>query len=322
MCPCYVALFFLFHIIPRALAADFRIVDTYVGADFLDGWKWETFADPTHGDVNFVDQSTALASNLTFVADDKFVMRADATKVVDPGSGERGRDSVRITSHNDYADSVVVLDIAHMPEGKGTWPAFWTLSKNGPWPNGGEIDIIEGVNENTANLASLHTTPSCSMPPIRAQRGSTVSTDCNTAVAYNQGCGTSFTKPASYGASFNAAGGGWYVMARSAKTGISVWFWGRNDSTVPWSVRDGTAEIHPNPTWGTADAHFALDTCEYGSHFDTHQIVFDLTFCGDWAASAYTKSGYAGSCTDYVNNNPQAFVGAYWEINALRIYTP
>lgn len=78
-------------------------------------------------------------------SDDKFVMRADSTKVVFPG--DRGRDSVRITSHKAYDDSIMVLDLSHMPEGCSTWPAFWTISQSGPWPNGGEIDILEGTSE-------------------------------------------------------------------------------------------------------------------------------------------------------------------------------
>jgi hypothetical protein len=44
-----------------------------------------------------------------------------------------------------YGDAVMVLDIDHMPAGCATWPAFWTLSSAGPWPRGGEIDIIEGL---------------------------------------------------------------------------------------------------------------------------------------------------------------------------------
>jgi len=32
-----------------------------------------------------------------------------------------------------------------MPVGCATWPAFWTLSSTGPWPAGGEVDIIEGT---------------------------------------------------------------------------------------------------------------------------------------------------------------------------------
>ena len=134
-------------------------------------------------------------------------MRADSWTRV--GGGPRGRDSVRITSRGAYGDSLVVLDVAHMPAGCATWPAFWTLSQRGPWPHGGEIDIIEGaralsavsrppsplssvvflvfgnerglillfffgwegVNEATANLVSLHTAPDCTMPQQRAQTG-------------------------------------------------------------------------------------------------------------------------------------------------------
>ena len=71
-------------------------------------------------------------------------MRADATKTVGPN--DRGRDSVRIVSQSAYAEAVIVLDVQHMPEGCATWPAFWTLSQQGPWPNGGEIDIVEGAS--------------------------------------------------------------------------------------------------------------------------------------------------------------------------------
>ena len=70
-------------------------------------------------------------------------MRADATHVV--GETARGRDSVRIHSKKAYTESVAVLDLAHMPEGCATWPAFWALSAKGPWPAGGEVDIIEGA---------------------------------------------------------------------------------------------------------------------------------------------------------------------------------
>ena len=70
-------------------------------------------------------------------------MRADTFHVVSPKA--RGRDSIRIFSNAAYGDAVMVLDIDHMPTGCATWPAFWTLSSTGPWPRGGEIDIIEGT---------------------------------------------------------------------------------------------------------------------------------------------------------------------------------
>lgn len=74
---------------------------------------------------------------------EKFVMRVDPYQVVPPEA--RGRDSSRLTSYAAHTDAVIVLDVQHMPTGCATWPAWWTLSQAGPWPKGGEIDIIEGM---------------------------------------------------------------------------------------------------------------------------------------------------------------------------------
>ncbi|KAK7692453.1 hypothetical protein QCA50_004078 [Cerrena zonata] len=310
-------------------AAHFVLKDTYVGQDFFNRWQWETFDDPTHGRVNYVDQEVAKQNNLSYASDTKFIMRADSTAIV-PGDA-RGRDSVRILSNDAYDESVTILDLAHMPEGCSTWPAFWTLSQRGPWPNGGEIDIIEGVNLNQANLASLHTSPSCSMPQYRDQNGFTISTDCDAQVNFNQGCGVKFAKPSSYGDAFNAQGGGWFVMVRTRQDGVRIWFWSRNDPNVPSEIHDmpqpgllgGPPDISPNPSWGNPEASFPIaDSCDYDSHFDAHSMVFDLTFCGDWAGADYPNTSCGSNCVDYVNNNPGAFSNAYWEINSLRVYTP
>lgn len=143
-----------------ALTQAYCIKDSYVGSAFYGSWQWETFDDPTHGRVNYVDQTTSINANLTYGAycipkdlhallnvtlsatADKFIMRVDSTNYVPPSA--RGRSSVRIISNAAYGDSITLLDLSHMPEGCGTWPAFWSLSAAGPWPRGGEIDIIEG----------------------------------------------------------------------------------------------------------------------------------------------------------------------------------
>ena len=83
----------------------------------------------------------------------KFFMRADDWSIVGPTA--RGRDSVRISSQTAYDEAVFVLDLQHMPYGCATWPAFWTLSQQGPWPTGGEIDIIEGKHARTISVVSL-----------------------------------------------------------------------------------------------------------------------------------------------------------------------
>ncbi|KZT22212.1 glycoside hydrolase family 16 protein [Neolentinus lepideus HHB14362 ss-1] len=340
----------------EGVSARFRLNQTYTGDDFLSGWTWETMDDPTHGRTNYVDQGTALSQNLTYATDTKFVMRADDFNVVPPSA--RGRNSVRISSNQAWDESLIVIDLAHMPEGCSTWPAFWSLSQKGPWPNGGEIDIVEGVNLGNQNLASLHTTPNCNMPQQqqRVQTGQTTSTICDASVNFNQGCGVSFSKPGSFGAPFNQQGGGYFAMARTKADGVRLWFWPRGDSSVPQAIANpdalptpnlpirkrksktqdkmavldvvdivGSDTIAPDESWGWPEAAFPTgdSNCGYEQHFDAHQMVFDLTFCGDWAGSAWSTAGCgSGSCVDFVNNNPTAFSNAYWEVNSIRVYTP
>lgn len=43
----------------------YYLQDKVMGRDFLSFFYWETEADPTHGRVNYVDQSTALKRGLT-----------------------------------------------------------------------------------------------------------------------------------------------------------------------------------------------------------------------------------------------------------------
>jgi len=132
-----------------------------VGSDFFEEFNWESNDDPTHGRVNYLTMDEARDKNLTYglsfplwlilrrltrlwarlATKGKFFMLPDSTNVVNPES--RGRDSNRIVSKWAYDESVIIIDLEHMPHGCGTWPAFWTLSQEGPWPTGGEIDIIE-----------------------------------------------------------------------------------------------------------------------------------------------------------------------------------
>lgn len=38
----------------------------------------------------------------------------------------------------------------------GAWPAFWLLPENAPWPMGGEIDIMERLNNDTIAYQTVH----------------------------------------------------------------------------------------------------------------------------------------------------------------------
>ncbi|EUC65412.1 family 16 endo-1,3(4)-beta-glucanase from glycoside hydrolase, putative [Rhizoctonia solani AG-3 Rhs1AP] len=300
-----------------ARAATYSVSDTFIGSSFLNGFTHEAIADPTHGRVNYVDQTTAQRLNLTYASGNTFVLRSDYTTTLNPSGA--GRNSVRIQSKKQWSTHVEILDVRHMPQGCGSWPAYWTTN-TANWPAAGEIDIIEGVNDQAPNAATLHTTAGCTQPFTRDQTGTTTTTDCNWQVNGNAGCGVKNPLANSYGPSFNANGGGWYAMERTS-TYIKVWFWPRNSATVPAQVKNGGSSIDTS-TWGTPFAAFVNNSCDIAGHFAAENIIINLTFCGDWAGNSdvYRGSGCPSTCVDYVNNNPAAFKNAYWDIAALRVY--
>ncbi|MCJ7558657.1 MAG: family 16 glycosylhydrolase, partial [Gammaproteobacteria bacterium] len=73
--------------------------------------------------------------------------------------------SARINTRGKYDFTYGKVEIsARLPEGQGIWPAIWMLPSDesvyGPWPRGGEIDIIEGFNlgvdGNTSTQTATH----------------------------------------------------------------------------------------------------------------------------------------------------------------------
>ncbi|KAF7975332.1 hypothetical protein HWV62_9769 [Athelia sp. TMB] len=300
-----------------ALAATYSRSANIVGSDFLTAFTFEAIADPTDGRVNYVDQSTAVADGLVSSTANTFKMGADSTTVLNASGA--GRNSVRIKSVDSYTTHVAVFNVNHMPTGCGTWPAIWETDES-DWPNGGEVDIVEGVNDVTPNQSTLHTSPGCTMPATVTQTGTTLSTDCNTADNGNSGCGVHSPDSNSFGPNFNAVGGGWYAMERNPNA-ISVWFWEAGSSSVPSDVSSGASSVDTD-NWGTPTAYFPNTDCDIASHFDANNIIINLTFCGDWAGadSVYAASGCPSTCVDYVNNNPSAFTDAYFEFASINIY--
>lgn len=298
-----------FLLLVDACIASYALSSSNAGSDFFNFFQVESIADPTRGRVNYVNAETAAIRNLTYARGDHFILRADSQRMLDP-SGP-GRDSVRMKSRSSYTNFAIVFDLRHMPQGCGTWPAVWTVGPN--WPYGGEVDIVEGINDIGPNQGTLHTGPGCSMHPHRMQTGQSLVNDCNTVT----GCGVLFNDLASYGPSFNRNGGGWYAMERTV-TDIKLWFWSRSGN-VPPDVRDGASVVNPK-NWGTPVAYFPSDQCRINEMFDVQNIVINLTFCGDWAGSQYGKSGCPSSCEDYVNNNPGAFKDAYFDFAWMKIY--
>lgn len=130
----------------------------------------------------------------------------------------------------------------------------------------------------------------------------------------NQGCGVVGPQGAQ-GNGFNAGDGGTFATEWTT-THIQMFYFPRGQAPA-----DLTTD-HPDPSsWGTPYAYFQLgDDCT-PSHFRQNKIIFDLTFCGDWAGATFGAACPGlGACIDYVRDNPLAFTEAYWNVSFVKVY--
>ncbi|RFU81441.1 glycoside hydrolase family 16 [Trichoderma arundinaceum] len=298
----------------RAAHAQYTLGVTYDASNFFSSFNFFTDSDPTHGFVEYVDAQTANSLGLAGTSSGGVYMGVDSTTQ----NPSNGRKSVRVTSQQSFNHGLFIADIAHMPGSIcGAWPAMWMVGPN--WPSSGEIDIIEGVNTQTTDSITLHTSPGFTVSNDGSDPSTVlVGSDCGAGNG-NSGCGQSTSDNQNYGDGFNAIGGGVYATEWTSDH-ISVWFFPRTN--IPADISSGS----PNPSgWGNPLAKFSgANGSNVDDYFKDNQIVFDTTFCGDWAGNVWGSNGecsaLANSCEDYVSNNPSAFAEAYWVVNSINVY--
>lgn len=206
----------------------------------------------------------------------------------------------------------------------------------------------------TNNWMTLHTTPGCTFRSTGAARFFKTA-NCNSREG-RDGCpqrlnsnvpsssSSAGQAVANYGEPFNANRGGAYVMEWTS-TDVHMWFLPRttsddddDDGTFQTLVTAGPSTLD-TAALGTPLAGFAgggggagvnstegFGSCDVDAHFYDHTITIDTTFCGDWAGSEEGWAGdaacgkLAGTCVEWVADNPQAFREAYWLFNSIRVY--
>lgn len=287
------------------VSATYTLRDTYDQSNFFSSFNFFTAGDPTHGDVQYVSQPVSESAGYIGTSNGAVYMGVDY-KTLNPPNG---RQSVRVSSNKAYNKGLFIADIAHMPDSTcGSWPAYWMFGPN--WPNGGEIDIIEGVNNQNTNSITLHTAAGCTINNSNSLAGTVTlgNGDCNAGNA-NTGCSVSTANTNGYGTGFNQVGGGVYAMQWES-SGIYVWFFQRG--YIPSDILNGAPTL---ASWGTPTATFTGGGCNYDASFSNQNIIFDTTFCGDWAGAVWGSGSCASlapTCKQYVDGNPGAFSNSYW----------
>lgn len=324
----------------------YTLTDDLSSKNFFSAFNAYTGPDPTQGFVQYQDLATAANQHLVgYLQDNKSVyMGVDYA-----GKDPEGRASIRLESNKTWNQGLLIADIAHMPASTcGGWSAYWLLGKE-TWPLGGEIDILEGVNNYESNAVTLHTSKDCrvdnttALNPNLGQADAAATSfsglmstdDCDIAAAdQDKNVGCSIHAPTSlsaaqmsssdmktlpsYGTDFNDANGGIYALEWTS-TYISVYLF-PHASPLYNTVANSTS---PDPTqWGTPMAHFSGAGCDFEQRFKDMRIIFDTTFCGDWAGAEWSKSCAkktgVSTCEAYVQNNPGAFAESFWEVRGLK----
>ena len=171
------------------------------------------------------------------------------------------------------------------------------------WPDGGEIDIVEGVNDYTNNQATIHTDVGCTLPSSSSKvlgiSGNVVGgTDCAALTTGNQGCGIRANTSNSFGAGFNANGGGVHAsmlteylaclfiliifLVKWDTTGVAVYFFPRG--SVPSDISASAPE--PN-SWGLPLAQWPASSCDPFKFFSDQSGIIDTTL---WCAMLSDQS--------------------------------
>lgn len=292
---------------PTIRRSSYAVVDTYQGENFFDDWSFFTDPDPTHGFVTYVSEETAQSTGLATVdGNGTAVIAVDSISSLPFGIN---RNSVRISTQKTYNEGLFIYDVSHLPTGCSTWPALWSTAVDG-WPTYGEIDVIEGVHESTENQITMHTDAGCSLVTGPAIIGQVTGSTCASSNGNNNGCPT--LDPNGWGTAFNAAGGGVFAELWDPSTGIQIWHFPRN------SIPDDITSKDPDPSsWGTPVSFLPNgNSCDVADHFQNHQIIINISLCGDWAGATYSCGG---TCQDAVMD-PSNYIDAYWGINSVLVY--
>ncbi|KAF1813330.1 hypothetical protein P152DRAFT_315084 [Eremomyces bilateralis CBS 781.70] len=302
------------HLAPRETYPQWCLKDGYTGKDVFNYFNFFTGPDPTNGFVEYVDKETAEKEGLVKTIGDAAYFGVDSdTVLTGPSASQKlrrqqsvGRKSIRVQGIKTIDEGLVIVDVAHMPGAAcGTWPALWTMGE-GEWPKNGEIDIVEGINLNSANRMVLHTEAKCDISNADAT-GTLINPQCAVS-AGTEGCAVEDQRPTSFGTGFNANGGGVYALLWTDDA-IKMWFFPRG--SVPSSI----TEKMPHPEeFGPPAANFEGD-CDIPSAFGAQRLILNTDFCGDWAGNAWEASGcpmtpgldQIYSCVKYVAENPLAF---------------
>jgi len=331
----------------------YRLVEAQEGEDFFSFYDFYDGSDSigSAGHNQYVSRPRAEETGIAGVVaenDEQFVHMSSAP------TREGPREAVRLEGKTRFDRGLFILDVRHMPDGCGVWPAFW-LTDEAVWPKNGEVDVLEGVNGQTTAKTALHTSDKCDMyahVPPWAKSGDwewvsgipdtfTGAPDARTAKAAdncwvsaphqwaNEGCTAVHDRNDTIGAPVNAHGGGVYVLEWDPQNRyMKSWVFSPDipanlKGAIDTAGLEAADRVIPDPSsWGLPYAYFAIGetTGCSADHFKNMRLVFNLAFCGNVSGNRFSRECPAlaakfNTTNDNDEHDPILTCNAYIESN-------
>lgn len=307
----------------------YKLLEVQEGKNFFSHYDFFDGPDSlgSAGYNMYVSESKATRLNIASVVNEKDTRTGKDEDFVYMSSSptkEGPRDSVRLEGKTRFDRGLFILDVRHMPDGPGIWPAFW-MTDEAAWPRNGEVDILEGVNGQTTAKTALHTSDKCDMYAHVAEYAKTGDwewitgipdtftglPDYNTNKAAdncwvmaphqwaNEGCTAVHDRNDTIGKPVNDYGGGVYALEWDPENQyMKSWVFSPDlpqnlqDAVETASLKDESQRVMPDPSsWGLPYAYFAVgdETGCSADHFKNMRIVFNLAFCGNVAGNRFSR---------------------------------
>mmetsp|Transcript_4913 Transcript_4913/g.14894 ORF Transcript_4913/g.14894 Transcript_4913/m.14894 type:complete len:431 (+) Transcript_4913:310-1602(+) len=309
-------------------AASYALAHDFFGGDgFFDERQWLFFTapDPTGGPTQYLSRADALGGGLIEQGEGWAVLRAGPRETRPEFPEHPRRQSVRIHSRRAWQHMLIAVSYSHVPHGCGVWPALWLYcdgaevahardaDRCGPWPENGEIDLLEFSNE-FFSKTSLHlgAHAQCKLDPV-AVRGcgpfldkNGMHYDCATDYFRGKGSLLSFLDGPKYGCAPNRRDTWPTPQQLNSAPGTFVFEW-TPDAMKVWNfvaanVPRDLADGAPKPaTWDASKMWsfypLAGDGCPGKRNLRPLNLVINIAFCGDWAGGDWARAfddGWAG----------------------------
>mmetsp|Transcript_12383 Transcript_12383/g.30898 ORF Transcript_12383/g.30898 Transcript_12383/m.30898 type:complete len:419 (+) Transcript_12383:63-1319(+) len=251
------------------------------GHSFFDGWTFLN-EDVNHGSAEYLSREPAVQAGVVAAHATHAIVRAGEASP----QYKYKRQSARIQSNKAWKTFLVTMDYTHVPYGCGVWPAFFTLAPDAPWPNGGEIDILEYVNMEQSK-SSVHMGPGCTLNKDKVNKyggmpdRNDMNYNCLTNYPDNLGCAPN---------KWMRTGQQWAehpgVVALEWTEDFLKMFW------IPkWEIPHDLTSDHPDTSTWDRWVYSYYPMKESGCSPDSikpQKLLMQIGFCGDWAGKTWS----------------------------------